>query len=94
MKIASMTGFMPDAARTPADWRGWMGQICVRLETDTGLVGYGMGGGGPGKAGCNYLQHQDGHRTEFPAQGQVDAKAGDVMVIETPGGGGFGAVTD
>ncbi|MBT3345004.1 MAG: mandelate racemase/muconate lactonizing enzyme family protein [Gemmatimonadetes bacterium] len=46
MKIASMTGFMPDAARTPADWRGWMGQICVRLETDTGLVGYGMGGGG------------------------------------------------
>jgi 5-oxoprolinase (ATP-hydrolysing) len=55
---------------------------------------YGMGGGGPGKAGCNYLQHQDGHRTEFPAQGQVDAKAGDVMVIETPGGGGFGAVTD
>lgn len=46
MKITSMRSFMPAAARTPSDWRGWMGQICVRLETDTGLHGYGMGGGG------------------------------------------------
>jgi L-rhamnonate dehydratase len=46
MIITAMTPFMPAAARGPSDWRGWMGQICVRLETDTGLIGYGMGGGG------------------------------------------------
>ncbi len=46
MKITSVTPFMPEASRQPSDWRGWMGQICVRVETDTGLVGYGMGGGG------------------------------------------------
>ena len=46
MEIVSIRSFMPTAARKPADWRGWMGQICVRLETDEGQVGYGMGGGG------------------------------------------------
>ncbi|MBT4097147.1 MAG: hypothetical protein HOE86_05870, partial [Gemmatimonadetes bacterium] len=46
MIITAVTPFMPAAARGPSDWRGWMGQICVRLETDTGLMGYGMGGGG------------------------------------------------
>ncbi|MCP4125929.1 MAG: 5-oxoprolinase, partial [Gammaproteobacteria bacterium] len=53
---------------------------------------YGMGGGRPGRVGCNYLLHSNGDRTELLAQGQVDAEEGDVMVIKTPGGGGFGKV--
>jgi 5-oxoprolinase (ATP-hydrolysing) len=51
---------------------------------------YGMDGGGAAKPGINYLLHWDGRRTEFPAQGQIQVDAGDLMVIETPGGGGFG----
>ncbi len=51
---------------------------------------YGMQGGAPGQPGRNYLLHQDGRRTEFSAQAQVQVDAGDVMVIETPGGGGYG----
>ena len=51
---------------------------------------YGVDGGEPAKPGRNYLQHSDGRRTEFGAQGQIDVEAGDLMVIKTPGGGGFG----
>lgn len=51
---------------------------------------YGMQGGEPGQPGRNYLLHQDGRLTEFSARGEVRVEAGDVMVIETPGGGGYG----
>ncbi len=51
---------------------------------------YGVDGGEPAKPGRNYLIHQDGRRTEFSAQGQIQVEEGDLMVIETPGGGGFG----
>ncbi len=53
---------------------------------------YGMAQGQPGKTGRNFLLHTDGRRTDFSAQGQVEVQAGDIMVIETPGGGGFGEV--
>ncbi len=51
---------------------------------------YGMHGGEPGRPGSNYLLHSDGRRTEFHSQGNIQVQAGDVMVIETPGGGGYG----
>jgi len=51
---------------------------------------YGVQHGRPGKIGCNYLLHQDGSRTDYSAQAQIEVEAGDVMVIKTPGGGGFG----
>jgi 5-oxoprolinase (ATP-hydrolysing) len=51
---------------------------------------YGMNGGEPGKPGQNYLLCLDGSKTEFLAQGQTKAEEGDLMVIKTPGGGGYG----
>ncbi len=51
---------------------------------------YGMNGGAAAKPGRNYLLHRDGRETEFSAQAQIQVEAGDVMVIETPGGGGYG----
>lgn len=51
---------------------------------------YGMDGGQPGRSGCNYLVHPDGSRDDLPARVQFDAEANDILVIETPGGGGYG----
>ncbi len=51
---------------------------------------YGMHHGKSGKVGCNYLLHSSGARTDLSAQGQVQVEEGDIMVIKTPGGGGYG----
>jgi 5-oxoprolinase (ATP-hydrolysing) len=53
---------------------------------------YGAGGGGPGLAGSNALLRADGTRLPLPAITQTQVKPGDVLIIETPGGGGFGRV--
>ena len=53
---------------------------------------YGMAGGEPGKVGETYVLRVDGSRTELGGQGQTDVAEGDMIVIETPGGGGYGAV--
>jgi N-methylhydantoinase B len=49
----------------------------------------GAMGGEPGKPGKNILI-RDGKETELPARVMVDLKAGDIIRIETPGGGGYG----
>jgi len=46
MKITNVRATQPDAPGTPSDWRGWMGQIAVAVDTDDGLTGHGIGGGG------------------------------------------------
>ena len=51
---------------------------------------YGMSGGEPGASGFNRLERADGRSEELPYRAQFRADAGDVLVIETPGGGGFG----
>jgi 5-oxoprolinase (ATP-hydrolysing) len=53
---------------------------------------HGMAGGEPGAAGKNYVLRADGRRTELGPFDQTEMGAGDVFVIETPGGGGFGAI--
>ena len=40
--------------------------------------------------GRNILIRTDGSREQLPGHAQFQARAGDVLVIETPGGGGFG----
>jgi 5-oxoprolinase (ATP-hydrolysing) len=54
---------------------------------------YGAGGGEPGAFGRNRLQHADGSVRELGGIAQVSVAAGDVLTIETPGGGGFGRPT-
>jgi 5-oxoprolinase (ATP-hydrolysing) len=52
----------------------------------------GMAGGEPGQAGRNSVTRRDGSRTELGPFDQTEMAAGDVFVVETPGGGGYGAV--
>jgi N-methylhydantoinase B len=52
---------------------------------------YGMAGGEPGKVGRNAVERIDGQVEELPGTARVEMQPGDVFVIETPGGGGYGA---
>ncbi|NNM78137.1 5-oxoprolinase [Sphingomonas sp. ID1715] len=51
---------------------------------------FGLEGGGPGACGRNSVERADGSVEEIGAAQAVEVAAGDVFVIETPGGGGFG----
>ncbi|MCT2594557.1 hydantoinase B/oxoprolinase family protein [Streptomyces sp. N2-109] len=51
---------------------------------------YGMAGGGPGALGVNALEHADGSVTALSGRDVAEAAAGDVLVLRTPGGGGYG----
>jgi 5-oxoprolinase (ATP-hydrolysing) len=51
---------------------------------------FGMAGGEPGKRGRNTVLRSDGTVETLGHIGKVDMGPGDVFVIETPGGGGFG----
>jgi 5-oxoprolinase (ATP-hydrolysing) len=53
---------------------------------------HGLAGGEPGAAGRNYVLRADGRRTELGPFDQTEMAAGDVFVIETPGGGGYGTI--
>jgi len=50
----------------------------------------GLDGGGDGKAGINRVERASGGIEVLTATDQREMAAGDVFVIETPGGGGFG----
>jgi 5-oxoprolinase (ATP-hydrolysing) len=51
---------------------------------------HGMEGGRPGAPGHNYVLRKDGGRLELGPTDRTEMGAGDVFVIETPGGGGYG----
>jgi 5-oxoprolinase (ATP-hydrolysing) len=53
---------------------------------------FGLHGGKPGKVGRNYIQRQDGTVEELGSTAIAQMQPGDIFVIETPGGGGFGAL--
>ncbi|MFE2023367.1 hydantoinase B/oxoprolinase family protein [Streptomyces sp. NPDC059499] len=52
---------------------------------------YGMSGGGPGALGTQHVERSDG-RTVTPLDGcdTAELDTGDVLVLRTPGGGGYG----
>lgn len=51
---------------------------------------YGMAGGAPGALGANRVERADGTVTELGGSHTTDVGPGDVLVVETPGGGGYG----
>jgi N-methylhydantoinase B len=51
---------------------------------------FGLNGGEAGQVGRNWIQRQDGTEEELDSTATVEMQSGDVFVIETPGGGGFG----
>ena len=53
---------------------------------------FGLAGGGDGKAGRNRIERADGTRAELPSTVRLEVAPGDVIIIETPGGGGYGGL--
>ena len=53
---------------------------------------YGMNGGEPGLTGRNAIERADGSIIEIDACASATMQPGDIFIIETPGGGGFGPV--
>ncbi|WP_414169849.1 hydantoinase B/oxoprolinase family protein [Streptoverticillium reticulum] len=52
---------------------------------------YGMAGGEPGALGANLVERADGSVERLAGCAVVEAGAGDVLEVRTPGGGGYGA---
>ena len=51
---------------------------------------YGLAGGGPGALGKNWIERVSGSIEMLPGNARAEMSAGDIVVIETPGGGGYG----
>ncbi|HEX8904705.1 MAG TPA: hydantoinase B/oxoprolinase family protein, partial [Longimicrobiaceae bacterium] len=52
---------------------------------------YGVDGGGPGAPGRQHVLRANGERVELGSVDGCEVAAGDTLVLETPGGGGWGA---
>jgi 5-oxoprolinase (ATP-hydrolysing) len=52
---------------------------------------FGLAGGAAGAPGRNWVERADGRIEELGALAEVAMQPGDVFVICSPGGGGFGA---
>ena len=51
---------------------------------------FGLKGGASGALGRNWVERSDGSRQDLTGTDQAELQPGDVFVIETPGGGGYG----
>jgi len=52
---------------------------------------FGLAGGEPGKCGRNYIVRSNGAVESLRGNDEASLEPGDILVIETPGGGGFGS---
>ena len=65
------------------------------LSNHRRIAPFGLHGGENGKVGRNWVKRKnDGVLEEIGATAMVQLETGDVVVIETPGGGGFGEAND
>jgi 5-oxoprolinase (ATP-hydrolysing) len=81
-------------------WRGGDGTVrrirfreamtAAILASHRQVPPYGLEGGGSGVPARNWVERADGSREEFGGTHAIEMKPGDVFVIETPGGGGYG----
>jgi 5-oxoprolinase (ATP-hydrolysing) len=63
------------------------------ISTLTGhrrVPAFGLAGGEPGALGRHWIEHPGGEVTAMSGCDSVHVEPGDVFVIETPGGGGYG----
>jgi len=94
-------GLIPDSGGA-GEFRGGLGLVRAwRLEADAGKLGahferfrfppHGVHGGQPGSLSSMTITHPDGSRTSLRSKiSGIPLKCGDVVTIETSGGGGFG----
>ena len=52
---------------------------------------FGMAGGQPGAAGRQWVERADGRIDAMTGTDRADLAPGDALIVETPGGGGYGA---
>ncbi|WP_068279267.1 hydantoinase B/oxoprolinase family protein [Aldersonia kunmingensis] len=81
-------------------WRGGDGAVRRLRFTEAVTVSmlsnnrrnapYGMAGGSEGEAGRNEVHRTDGSIDPMDGSDSVDLAAGDMLVVYTPGGGGYG----
>ncbi|MDP6353033.1 MAG: hydantoinase B/oxoprolinase family protein [Alphaproteobacteria bacterium] len=64
------------------------------LSSHRVVAPFGSGGGAPGAIGVNRIERSDGRIEPLGGCDRAEMAPGDVFVIETPGGGGFGPVAD
>jgi 5-oxoprolinase (ATP-hydrolysing) len=64
------------------------------LSNGRKIGAFGMAGGEAGAVGENTVERADGRIEKLAHIGEVDVQPGDVMVICTPGGGGYGKRSD
>jgi 5-oxoprolinase (ATP-hydrolysing) len=60
------------------------------LSNHRRVAPFGLAGGGPGRAGRNLWRRRDGSEVELPSCATVEVATDEEIVIETPGGGGWG----
>ena len=85
----------------PGRWRGGDGAVrrvrfreamtAAILSSHRRVPPYGMAGGASGAVGRNYVWRASGEQVALGGCDTTEMRAGDVFVIETPGGGGYGA---
>jgi 5-oxoprolinase (ATP-hydrolysing) len=82
-------------------WRGGDGAVrrirfrepmtAVIVASRRNVPPFGLQGGADGAAGQQWVEHADGSIVRLTGTDRADLDPGDVFVIETPGGGGYGA---
>jgi 5-oxoprolinase (ATP-hydrolysing) len=60
------------------------------LSSRREVAPFGMAGGEDGATGRNWVERADGSRVAMTGTDKCEVGAGDVFVIESPGGGGYG----
>jgi 5-oxoprolinase (ATP-hydrolysing) len=62
----------------------------VMLANHRRVAPFGVAGGEPAAVGRNWIERTQGGTEHFAAAFSTAVHSGDVIVIETPGGGGYG----
>jgi 5-oxoprolinase (ATP-hydrolysing) len=86
------------AGQAPRRRRGRPAHALPRAMTATILSRttdpYGLAGGEPGQRGRNTVIRADGTKEQLKGSDETEMRAGDVFLIETPGGGGYGKAAE
>jgi 5-oxoprolinase (ATP-hydrolysing) len=82
-------------------WTGGSGSVrrirflepmtAVIVSSRRNVAPFGLDGGDDGAAGQQWVERTDGSRTELTGTDRAKLTPGDTFVIQTPGGGGYGA---